>query len=65
MSDAARVITVYLVYELGRQLTGRTGVIAARLLALMRYHVLFSRQVLLDGPMTMFASYALLLVRSS
>ena len=54
VSVVAGVITVFLVYELGRQLYGRrTGLIAALLLALMPYHVVVSRQVLLDGPMTM------------
>jgi hypothetical protein len=63
VSVAAGVITVYLVYELGRQLYGRrTGLIAALLLALMPYHVVVSRQVLLDGPMTMLATLTLLLL---
>ncbi|HKP20427.1 MAG TPA: glycosyltransferase family 39 protein [Thermoleophilaceae bacterium] len=63
VSVAAGVATVYLVYELGRQLYGRrTGLIAALLLALMPYHVLVSRQVLLDGPMTMLATLTLLLL---
>jgi hypothetical protein len=57
------VVTVYLVYELGRRLYGRrAGLIAALLLALMPYHVLVTRQVLLDGPMTMFATLTLLLL---
>jgi len=57
------VVTVYLVYELGRQLYGRrTGLVAALLLALMPYHVVVSRQVLLDGPMTMLATLTLLLL---
>jgi Dolichyl-phosphate-mannose-protein mannosyltransferase len=63
VSVAAGVATVYLVYELGRQLYGRrTGLIAALLLALMPYHVVVSRQVLLDGPMTMLATLTLLLL---
>lgn len=62
-SVAAGVVTVYLVYELGRQLYGRrAGLVAALLLALMPYHVVVSRQVLLDGPMTMFATLTLLLL---
>ncbi len=62
-SVAAGVVTVYLVYELGRQLYGRrTGLVAALLLALMPYHVIVTRQVLLDGPMTMFATLTLLLL---
>ena len=55
--------TVFLVYELGRQLYGRrTGLVAALLLAVMPYHVVVSRQVLLDGPMTMLATLTLLLL---
>jgi hypothetical protein len=60
---AAGVVTVFLVYELGRQLYGRrAGLVAALLLALMPYHVIVSRQVLLDGPMTMLATLTLLLL---
>ena len=63
VSVVAGVVTVYLVYELGRQLYGRrTGLVAALLLALMPYHVVVSRQVLLDGPMTMLATLTLLLL---
>jgi uncharacterized membrane protein len=63
VSVACGVVTVYLVYELGRQLYGRrAGLIAALLLALMPYHVVVSRQVLLDGPMTMLATLTLLLL---
>ena len=40
----------------------RAGLVAALLLALMPYHVIVTRQVLLDGPMTMFATLTLLLV---
>jgi Dolichyl-phosphate-mannose-protein mannosyltransferase len=57
------VATVYLVYELGRLLYGRrAGLIAALLMALMPYHVVVTRQVLLDGPMTLFATLTLLLL---
>jgi Dolichyl-phosphate-mannose-protein mannosyltransferase len=38
------------------------GLIAALVMALVPYHVLFSRQVLLDGPMTFFATLPLLLL---
>jgi hypothetical protein len=63
VSALAGVITVYLVYEIGRQLYGRrAGLVAALLMALMPYHVVVSRQVLLDGPMTMFATLTLLLL---
>lgn len=54
------VATVVLVYVLGRVMYGpRVGAIAALLLAVMPYHVLISRQILLDGPMTFFATAAL------
>jgi hypothetical protein len=60
---AVGVATVYLVYELGRLLYGRpAGLIAALLMALMPYHVVVTRQVLLDGPMTFFATLTLLLL---
>jgi hypothetical protein len=60
---AIGVASVYLVYELGRLLYGpRTGLVAALLIALMPYHVVVSRQVLLDGPMTLFATLTLLLL---
>ena len=62
-SAAAGVATVYLTYELGRLLYGRrAGLFAALLMALMPYHVVVTRQVLLDGPMTMFATLALVLL---
>ena len=55
--------TVYLVYELGRLLYGReAGLLAAVLMALMPYHVVVTRQVLLDGPMTLFATLTLVLL---
>ncbi|MEO7664763.1 MAG: AAA family ATPase [Candidatus Limnocylindrales bacterium] len=57
---AIGVFTVYLVYRLGRSLYDRrVGLIAALFLAVMPYHVIVTRQVLLDGPMTMFATLAL------
>lgn len=57
------VATVYLAYELGRLLYGRrAGVLAALLMALMPYHVVVTRQVLLDGPMTLFATLTLVLL---
>jgi hypothetical protein len=53
--------TIGLVYLLGRTLYGRrAGAIAALLLAIMPYHIVISRQILLDGPMTFFATAALL-----
>ncbi len=60
LAAAAGVISVYLVYRLGRTLYNRpVGLIGALILAVMPYHVIVSRQVLLDGPMTMFATLTL------
>jgi 4-amino-4-deoxy-L-arabinose transferase-like glycosyltransferase len=54
------VLTVALVYRLGRLLyDARVGLVAALLLAVMPYHVVVTRQVLLDGPMVLFATLAL------
>lgn len=55
--------TVLLVYVLGRILyDGRTGAVAALLLAVMPYHMTISRQILLDGPMTFFATGSLICI---
>jgi 4-amino-4-deoxy-L-arabinose transferase-like glycosyltransferase len=55
--------TIVLVYLLGRLLYGRrVGQVAALIIALMPYHVVVSRQVLLDGPMTFFATLTLYLL---
>ena len=55
--------TVVLVYMTGRLLYGhRAGLLAALIIALMPYDVLVSRQVLLDGPATFFATASLYLV---
>ena len=52
-----------LVYKLGALLYGRrAGAIAALFMALMPYHVLVTRQILLDGPMTLFATLTLYLI---
>lgn len=60
LSALLGVLTVYLVYRLGRLLYGRpVGLVAALLMAVMPYHVIVTRQVLLDGPMTFFATLAL------
>jgi hypothetical protein len=46
------IATVFLVYRLGSELYNkRVGLLAALFMALMPYHVVVSRQVLLDGPM--------------
>jgi 4-amino-4-deoxy-L-arabinose transferase-like glycosyltransferase len=65
LTTAFGLATVFLVYKIGRLLYGRpTGVAAACVLAAMPYHVVVSRQVLLDGPMTFFATLALFCVAS-
>lgn len=57
------VATVLLVYLLGRRLYGPgAGLAAALLLAVMPYHVVPTRQVLLDGPMTLMATLALYMI---
>ena len=54
--------TVLLTYLLGRLLYGRrAGLFAALFMAVMPYSVVVSRQVLLDGPETFFATLALYL----
>jgi hypothetical protein len=60
---AVGVVTVWLVYELGRLLYGpNAGLLGALFVALMPYHVVVTRQVLLDGPMTLFATLTLVLL---
>jgi hypothetical protein len=52
--------TVVLVMRLGWELFGRSvGVLAALLVAVMPYHVMVSRQFLLDGPMTFLTTLTL------
>jgi 4-amino-4-deoxy-L-arabinose transferase-like glycosyltransferase len=59
---ALGMLTVGVCYAVAARLYGRrAGVIAALLLALMPYHVVVSRQVLLDGPATLLATVTLLL----
>lgn len=54
------LLTVFLVYRVGVMLYGRTvGLWAALFVAVMPYHVVVTRQVLLDGPMTLFATAVL------
>lgn len=49
--------TIFVTYQLGKTLYGRLpGALAGLFLALMPYHVVVSRQVLLDGPMVFFAT---------
>ncbi len=53
--------TVLLVFAAGAVLYDRrVGVVAAALLAVMPYHVVISRQIMLDGPMTFFSTAAVL-----
>ncbi|MFE9207342.1 glycosyltransferase family 39 protein [Micromonospora sp. NPDC007230] len=54
------MVTVLAVHLLGARLYGRrVGLIAALLVAVMPYHVVVTRQVLLDGPMVLFATLTL------
>jgi hypothetical protein len=60
LSVAIGLGTVYLTYLIGRLMYGRlAGAIAAAMMALMPYHVIVSRQLLLDGPMVFFATLTL------
>ena len=55
------VATVALVYVLGRVLYDhRVATVGALLLAVMPYHVVIGRQIMLDGPMAFFTTAALL-----
>jgi len=52
--------TICLTYLLGRVLYHPwAGTLAALFLAVMPYHVIISRQIMLDGPMTFFATASL------
>ena len=63
VSVAIGLATVYLVYLLGKLLYGpRAGAVAALLMALMPYHVVVTRQVLLDGPMVFCTTLTLYLL---
>ncbi len=60
---AIGVITVYIVYELGSLLYSRyVGILAALIMAIMPYHVIVSRQVLLDGPLVLCSTLTLYLL---
>jgi putative flippase GtrA len=55
--------TIVAVFAATRLMYGRrSAYIAAMIVALMPYHVIVSRQVLLDGPMTFFATLSLYLL---
>jgi len=63
LAVAVSLGTVFITYQLGKTLYGRIpGALAALFLALMPYHVIVSRQVLLDGPMVFFATLTLYLL---
>ena len=63
LSAAFGIATVAVTYLLGSFLYNRrVGFLAALLLAVMPYHVVVTRQVLLDGPMVFFATLALYLL---
>ena len=63
VSVGVGIVTVYLIYRLARRLYGPTaGLIAALFMALMPYHVVVTRQVLLDGPMALFSTLTLYLL---
>lgn len=62
-SVAIGLATIYLVYFLGTLLYGRgAGLFAALFIALMPYHIIVTRQMLLDGPMTFSATLTLYFV---
>ena len=57
------LITVFVMYLLGNRLYGRrAGFYSALFIALMPYHVVVTRQVLLDGSMTLFATLTLFMM---
>jgi 4-amino-4-deoxy-L-arabinose transferase-like glycosyltransferase len=63
MSAAFGLATVALLYFIGRLLYNpRVGFIAALIGSVMPYLVVVNRQILLDGPMTFFATLALYLL---
>jgi Dolichyl-phosphate-mannose-protein mannosyltransferase len=63
MAVVVGMLTVGLTFMLGRLLYGTwAGLLAALFMSLMPYHVLVSRQVLLDGPMVFCATLVLYLV---
>jgi 4-amino-4-deoxy-L-arabinose transferase-like glycosyltransferase len=63
LAVAFGLATIYLVYRLGRLLYGQAaGLLAAALLAVCPYHVIVTRQALLDGALTFFATLTLYLL---
>jgi len=62
-SVAFGLVTISVAYGIGTSLYGqRAGALAALFLALMPYHVVVTRQVLLDGPMVLMATISLYLL---
>jgi hypothetical protein len=60
LAAAVGMGTIFITYQAGKILYGRLpGALAALFMAVMPYHVLVSRQVLLDGPMVFFATLTL------
>lgn len=60
VAAAFGVGTVAMAYVLGRVLYySRVGALASLLLAVMPYHVVVSRQIMLDGPMSFFTTTSL------
>lgn len=54
------LVTILVVYRLGALLYGRhVGLLAALFMAVMPYHVIVTRQFLLDGPLTLLTTLAL------
>src|SRR5581483_10903102 len=63
VSAAIGMFTILIVYRTGRVLYGEAAaVFAASIVALMPYHVIVTRQVLLDGPLTFCTTLTLYLV---
>ena len=63
IAAAMGLATILVVYKLGELLYDRrTGLFAALIIALMPYHVIVTRQVLLDGPLTLFVAITLYLL---
>lgn len=57
------LLTIIVVYKLGTLLYGRqVGLVGGLFIAVMPYHVIVTRQVLLDGPMVFFATLSLYLL---
>jgi len=60
---AIGLVTIILIYKVGALLYGTSiGALAALLMAVMPYHVIVTRQVLLDGPLTLCTTLTLYLV---